>query len=356
MFSLKSGFILGGIEEWTTGLCEAMIKSGRKQTYVIAKEGDYHVPELLKTHMVLIDMSSPVQFSTDSVLNICKAILRKLPCKIITTQPDEIMLAAYLVKCCYPDLVEIISTIRGGQEQIYEAYMDFRKCPDLYIGVSQDIRRSMIQRGIAPEKILTMCVPFACEKVLKRTYTTNEALPVKIGYAGRMEKIQKRMDLLLKLFARLDEKKIDFEAELAGDGPMREEMGEFVCSNHLESKVKFLGRIQRSEIPAFWKKQDICVNIADYEGRSHSIIEAMGNGAVPVVTDTSGVRDDIVDGINGYVVPLGDYSAMADKIAYLVKNRERLLEMGKAAHDEVYPKSRMEDHLRFWETVFSRRK
>lgn len=356
LFSLKNGFVLGGIEEWTTGLCKAMIENGRKEVYVISREGDYHVPKLLTDHMLLADMNLSAQFTMDAVLNICKVILRKLPCTVITTQPDEIMMAAYLVKCCYPGQIEIISTIRGGQEQIYDAYMDFKRCPDLYIGVSQDIRRNMIQRGIAPERILTMCVPFACEKLLKRTYTLQDELPIKIGYAGRLEKIQKRMDLLLKLLVELDDKKVDFNAEVAGDGPMREEMEKFVCLNHLESKVKFLGRIQRSEIPAFWKKQDICVNIADYEGRSHSIIEAMGNGAVPVVTATSGVKDDIVDGVNGYIVPLGGYGAMAEKIAYLAENRKRLCEMGKAAHDEVYPKSRMEDHLRFWETVFSRRK
>ena len=115
-----------------------------------------------------------------------------------------------------------------------------------------------------------------------------------------------------------------------------------------------MGMLKRSEIPAFWKRQDICVNISDYEGRSHSIIEAMGSGAVPVVTATSGVREDITDDVNGYIVPIGNYELMAERIEYLEQHRERLSSMGKLAHDVVYPKSRIETHLAFWEDILSK--
>lgn len=354
LFDCLNGFVLGGIEEWTIGICDALIKNGKENVYVIAQQGSYTVPKVLEGHMVYANIDFRERFSEKFIWNLIEVIIKKLPCKVVTTQPDEIMLAAYLVKCCYPDLIEIISTIRcGGLEMIYERYMDFRQCADVYIGVSQDIREDMIQRGIHPEKVLTMSVPFTCEKTLNRTYTEDLLKPINIGYAGRMENIQKRMDLLLKLMAELDEKKVNFIMELAGDGLIRKEMEEFVSVNHLKDKVKFLGRIPRSEIPVFWKRQDICVNIADYEGRSHSIIEAMGNGAVPVVTATSGVKEDITNDVNGYIVPLGDYHAMADKIAYLAEHRERLAEMGKLSHDAVYPKSQMENHLKFWEDVFS---
>lgn len=353
MFSLKKGFILGGIEAWTAGICEALIKSGKEEIYVIAGKGSYRVPDVLQNHVIFVDINSQIQFSADTVLNLVKAVMKKLPCKVITTKPDEIMLAAYLVKCYYPDLVEIISTIRGGQEQIYNAYMDFQKCPDIYIGVSQDIREDMIRRGVPSDKILVMSVPFACEETVSRSYTEDTLTPLCIGYAGRLEIEQKRMDLFLRLLAELEIRKVNYKVELAGDGSVREEMEQYAVSNHLTSKVKFLGSISRSEIPAFWKRQDICVNIADYEGRSHSVIEAMGNGAVPVVTATSGIKEDITDDVNGCIVPLGDYRTMADRIAYLAEHRERLNEMGRLAHDAVYPKSRMENHLKFWEDVLS---
>lgn len=82
--------------------------------------------------------------------------------------------------------------------------------------------------------------------------------------------------------------------------------------------------MDRSNISTFWKNQDICVSTSGFEGRSHSIIEGMGNGAVPIVTATSGVRKDITDGVNGYIVSLGDYHTLAEQIEYLAQYRERL--------------------------------
>lgn len=92
--------------------------------------------------------------------------------------------------------------------------------------------------------------------------------------------------------------------------------------------------------------------MADYEGRSISTLEAMGNGAVPIVTATSGVKEDIIDGLNGYIVPLGDYYTMADRIEYLAQHRSQLFQMGKLAHEVIYPKSSMKKHIEFWKEVF----
>lgn len=352
LFASENGFLLGGIEAWTKDICEALIKDGKENIFVISKRGSYTVPSLLQNHMIYIDEQE--WFSLNSILNIIDAMMDKLPCKIVTTQPDNIMLAAYLIKCHYPEMVEIITTVRGSHKDIYQAYMDFKDIPDIYIGVSQDIRRDLIHMGIEPEKVYSMCVPFACEKILERTYTEDVSLPIRIGYAGRVEYSQKRMDLLMKLVEALIENNICFVMEIAGDGVAYQDLEEFIRSNRLEEKVRLLGEMDRSEIPSFWRRQDICVNIADYEGRSHSIIEAMGNGAVPVVTATSGVREDITDDNNGYIVPIGDYHAMAERIEYLTHHRERLSKMGKLAHDVVYPKSRIESHLEFWKDILSR--
>lgn len=352
LFVSENGFSLGGIQAWTKDICEALIKDGKENIYVISKRGDYEVPSLLQNHMIYINDQET--FSFNALLNMIDVMIEKTPCKVVTTQPDNIILAAYLIKCCYPEMIEIIATVRGANEGIYQAYMNFKDCPDIYIGVSEDIRRDLIRLGINPEKVYSMCVPFECEKSLEHVYTEECFLPIRIGYAGRVEYSQKRMDLLMKLVEVLIENNTCFVMEIAGDGVALRDLEEFIRSNQLEEKVHLFGGIDRSEIPSFWKRQDICVNIADYEGRSHSIIEAMGNGAVPVVTATSGVREDITNDVNGYIVPIGDYHAMAGRIEYLAQHRERLSQMGKLAHDVVYPKSQIELHLEFWKDILSK--
>ena len=74
----------------------------------------------------------------------------------------------------------------------------------------------------------------------------------------------------------------------------------------------------------------------------------MAQGAVPVITDVSGARDDIKDGENGFIVDVGDLAAAAERIAYLHENRDTLEKMGKAAHQSVLVKQKDTDQKAFW--------
>lgn len=133
----------------------------------------------------------------------------------------------------------------------------------------------------------------------------------------------------------------------------RKEMEQSVIQNKMDGYVKFLGIRNRQELKDFWRTQDICVNMADFEGRCISKLEGMANGAVPVITATAGTWEDVTDGVNGYIVPVGDYVMAADRIEYLSRHRGELRKMGSLAHDAVYPKSSMEVHLKFWEQILS---
>jgi glycosyltransferase involved in cell wall biosynthesis len=56
---------------------------------------------------------------------------------------------------------------------------------------------------------------------------------------------------------------------------------------------------------------------------------AMGKPAVG--TDIGGIRDIILNGATGYLVPPGDPAALAEKVIYLLKNSDLRAEMGKKA-------------------------
>lgn len=357
LFGCLNGLGLGGIEAWTKDLCFALIRSGVEQVYILTDDKKYDLPPELHGHILSACIPNSPLFSINSIQNLIKAIAGKFPCKIITSQADDIMLAAYLLKRVFPNMVEIISVIHGGEGRIYSQYMDFRQCTDQYIATTKGIQNDMIARGLSLKDISYCGMPFLCRKEVCRTYALEEAKPIRIGFAGRldgMEKSQKRMDLILKLMEELDTRIGAFSFELAGDGPVRKEMEEVLAGKKFKEQVKFLGRLSHEDILPFWEKRDICINMSDYEGLCLSVSEAMGSGVVPIVTETSGPREYIVDGINGYIVPLGDYKAAADRIEYLSKHREMLPKMGKLAHDAVYPKSLMEPHVKFWRKLLLR--
>lgn len=351
VFDCISGLGLGGIEEWTKGLCTELIREGFDNVRIFTDTGQYQISDILKPVVDRVLDRNAYRFKEDILGSILDYLADLLPITAVTGKPEYFIEAVDLLKQIAPDKVRIISVMHGGEEHLYQLYDKYMEHIDFFVSVSEDIKRDLMARGVPREKIATITCPVVCEKKQERVYTTDVSQPVRIGYAGRLVVTQKRMDLMLKVIETLEEKKVPYIFEIAGDGSYRAEMEKTVAANKWDNHVYFIGRIEREHIPEFWRRQDIYVNIADAEGRSISQLEAMAGGAVPVATCTSGTREDICDGKNGYLVEIGDYERIADRIAHLAEHRELLPKFGLNAHDAVYPKCQKENHTKFWKEL-----
>ena len=96
-----------------------------------------------------------------------------------------------------------------------------------------------------------------------------------------------------------------------------------------------------------WKKADIVVSLSETEGLGLSILEGMSYGAVPVVTDTAGIREYVINDENGYVVSIGDIKSMADKIKHLDENRVKLISFKKKSRYLIQNKCSEERYYDF---------
>ena len=96
------------------------------------------------------------------------------------------------------------------------------------------------------------------------------------------------------------------------------------------------------------------VSCSEWEGHSISQSEAMAEGAVPVITDVSGARDDVTDGYNGYVVDVGDIDALADRIQKLYLDRTKLKQMSIRAHDTICKRQKDMDQTVFWDDLIGK--
>lgn len=351
LFECDYGLGLGGIEAWTKSICGELIAAGRDNIQIISDRGNYDIPPILKDKVVMLPINHDEMFGAETITAIIRFLLRQLPCIVVTGQYYVTLLSACLVKQCYPDQIRIISTIHFGQENLYQQYASVNDCIERYIGVSREITEGLEKYGVAESKIGHMTCPVKCEEVLTRSYTTDSMCPIRIGFAGRVNAKQKRMDLIPALIRELDACKVNYCLEIAGEGDYVEKLKDFIERKGLEGRISLLGKLEREQISSFWKNKDICLSLSDYEGRSISMMEAMANGAVPVVTATSGVREEIKDGENGYIVAIQDIRKQAERIAFLECHRDRLEIMGKKAHDGICPKCQMRDHLRYWEGI-----
>jgi len=111
---------------------------------------------------------------------------------------------------------------------------------------------------------------------------------------------------------------------IAGDGPEKGALEKEVRDLNINSSVKFLGRVAHDEMPNLLSQADIYVSTSLHDGTSVSLLEAMGAGAFPVVTDISANREWIIDGENGFLFSEREERALAAKIINAIRNRELL--------------------------------
>ena len=119
-----------------------------------------------------------------------------------------------------------------------------------------------------------------------------------------------------------------------GDGPERSVMEKFTQDYHIKSL--FTGFVNQSEISRYYSVSDIAVVISDYDPSPKAMNEAM-NFELPIIaTDVVGTAHDLVkDGVNGFIIKVGDINTTAAKIDYFNKNRLITKAMGKKSLDIV---------------------
>jgi glycosyltransferase involved in cell wall biosynthesis len=108
---------------------------------------------------------------------------------------------------------------------------------------------------------------------------------------------------------------------IAGDGPERESLEQEARELSLGSHVRFLGRIPHEKMPNLLSQADIYVSTSLYDGTSVSLLEALGSGAFPVVTDILSNREWISDGENGFLVPADEERVLAKRIIEAIRDR-----------------------------------
>jgi glycosyltransferase involved in cell wall biosynthesis len=108
---------------------------------------------------------------------------------------------------------------------------------------------------------------------------------------------------------------------IAGEGAERENLERKIVNLDLSSSVQFLGRIPHENMPDVLARADIYVSTSLQDGTSVSLLEAMGAGAFPIVTDIPANREWIVNGENGFLIPIDEERFLAEKIVEAIRNQ-----------------------------------
>lgn len=123
---------------------------------------------------------------------------------------------------------------------------------------------------------------------------------------------------------------------------------------HQEGHVNFIGRLIRDlrldghvavrffnweEMPSMYRAAEICVYPSCFqEPFGLVMLESLACGKPIVVSRAGGMPEIISDGVNGYVVEMGDYEMLARRCMQLLENRQAASQMGERGRQMVRQK------------------
>lgn len=94
--------------------------------------------------------------------------------------------------------------------------------------------------------------------------------------------------------------------------------------------VKYFGK--QEKIVEFYNQSTVFVLPSYHEGTPRTTLEAMAVGRPILTTDAPGCRETVVDGINGYIVPVGNTLSLIEKMRIFIENHEIVDKMGKESY------------------------
>ncbi|MCW5206346.1 glycosyltransferase family 4 protein [Desulfobulbus sp. F5] len=93
--------------------------------------------------------------------------------------------------------------------------------------------------------------------------------------------------------------------------------------------VEYLG--ETSDVRPFIAACHVYVLPSYHEGMPRSVLEAMSIGRPILTTDASGCRETVIQGENGFLVPVRDVNALAERMIWFIEHRDQWQLMGQAS-------------------------
>ncbi len=90
---------------------------------------------------------------------------------------------------------------------------------------------------------------------------------------------------------------------------------------------------ETENVPPYYGKCSVYVLPSYREGTPRTVLEAMATARPIITTDAPGCRETVIDGKTGYLVPVKNVNALAEKILWFADHPEKAEEMGKASFD-----------------------
>jgi glycosyltransferase involved in cell wall biosynthesis len=216
-------------------------------------------------------------------------------------------------------------------------------CTDALIAISEEIRSDLLHtyRIATADRVRLIPLGFNLDRLLAIDSGARAAARKSLGISepacvvttvGRLTAI-KEQSQFIEMASRVGTQSRPIVFLVVGDGELKPALVAQAQRLGVADRIRFLG--WRGDLETIYGATDVFVLTSRNEGTPVALIESMASGVASVSTDVGGVRDVIIDGSVGRLVPLGDLQALSDAVASLCGAPADRLEMGQAARESV---------------------
>ena len=266
----------------------------------------------------------------------------------------EICTRAASPYCIFPCLASVVKKSGSGFPLKWVSYSEKKKEIalnrrfDRMVVVTTYMREELLKNGFDANRIeIHAPVPRMGDPNLRSSFSDRNL----IIYAGQIIR-GKGVDVLLEALAQV---KMKFECVILGDGNHKAFCEELTKKLGLVDRVTFKGFIPQEELKGYYRECSVVALSSLWPEPIATIGLEVMRYALPVVAfDAGGIKDWLLDGENGFLVPWMDRAKFAVRVEQLLNDKPLAKKLGEAGLKLVSERYDFETYIGDLEKMFAR--
>ena len=200
---------------------------------------------------------------------------------------------------------------------------------------SNAVKAALVQGGVKESKceVIYNCVEKTMHTLTRRELLAKYQIPESAFVVGTVATIRpvKGIDVLLRALIECSDIG-NLVAIIAG--PLQDSTAAALSNDpRLQGRIRMLGYTDNAS--SLMKGMDLFVMPSRKEGLCRALLEAMGQGICPIVSDAGGMKEVVRNGVDGIVFPTEDFVALASVIRQLHSTPKQIACFGSSAYERV---------------------
>jgi len=228
---------------------------------------------------------------------------------------------------------------------------------DCFIATATAIRDRIVADGVPRDRATIVNEGVDVERIVRMEPANVHAafyLPTHAPVVGNVAALvpHKGQQHFIEAAALVLREVPDARFVIVGDGELREALERQIKEKHVERHVFLAGF--RADAVELTKGFDLFALSSTSEGMSAALVHAMAASKAAVATSVGGIREVLVDGETGFLVPPRDHVAMAGRLVVLLKDAALRQRMGRAALERARERFTLERMIEQTAALYAR--